>query len=79
MATSTRGNLPQIFKNLAPIKSRPSLLGMSYPVMESLEILETQEAESCQKLPKVAKSCQKLPKVAKSSQKVSKVAKSCQK
>ena len=79
MATSTRGNLPQIFKNLAPIKTRPSLLGMSYPVMESLEILETQEAESCQKLWKVAKSSQKLPKAAKSCQKQPKVVKSCEK
>ena len=43
MATSTRGKLPQIFKNPAPIKTRPSALGMSDPVMESLEILETQE------------------------------------
>ena len=49
METSTRGKLPQIFKNLAPIKTRPTLLDISYPVMESLEILETQTAKMCQK------------------------------
>ena len=42
METSTRGKLPQIFKNLATID-------ISYPVMESLEILETQTAKMCQK------------------------------
>ena len=49
METSTTVKLPQIFKNLAPIKTRPTLLDISYTVMESLEILETQTAKMCQK------------------------------